>query len=958
MTDPHTELGPVARAFEAELRELARQHGVIVWLDKHGVYTSYFDGLAQRVASGEFPFPVLRYRGSFLQLMLELDGQADGADMRPLILHMPGHTEDEIARTPVYELYRAGRRERKALTTLARDAAQGRVRPAAIDAMVEAGLDSLDAADAWLDAQLSGIGGTPRVQLPVLGATALYDDMVSGGSVSRSLSDPAMQQALCDHLERTLGIDAAWRKTMDDGDLAHADTFSHLMSSWALSVEFVHDLTRAPLDAQLLPLTKLPPALVTSSCELARHLRAQHPQSYARDADDLEGRLEAESQNATAKDLGKIDTFRFEDRKVFEATIEALNAQQWQKAAEYSAGRTEAESFWVRHEQSRRTSWQLVRMAAALGLAVAEQAKLLEGAASLEEAARRYATAGYTVDRAQRELEQARGQLPFVQLIEFPVLRGCLDGLRVVYRQWADSQALRFNALCQQHGFLPEAAALQRTLFDDIVKPAADQSLTAYFMVDALRFEMATQLRDWLTKESGARVELSPRFAELPTLTEVGMNVLAPVARNGRLQPDINAKGIRGFRVAEARVADPKARQKTMHERVGGETCPWLSLEELLDRDVTSLRQSMARARLVVVHAEGIDKAGEKGVGLRHFEDELQRLRAACARLREAGVRHFVITADHGFLLQDDTTRSPLAHGRKTDPKRRHVIDVVGADHTGEVRVSTSELRYDTHEVHFMFPANTMPFDTGDKTKDFLHGGNSLQERLIPVLTIQYKHPAGGEGTRFAVEATPLAGVLGLHRLQGKAIQATQTTLGFTSRRTLELRLVALDDPKVTVEVVDAPGARLEAGAIVATVDTPFEVLFRLSGPTPLRTKVRIEHVTGTVDLEPLILERRFSVDVVATATSSGLIASPATSSPAANEQAQWLADLPDGGVRRVFEHIHRFGGINEADATEMLGGPRQFRRFSQQFEQYAERAPFGIRIDVSSGQKRYVREA
>ena len=82
-----------------------------------------------------------------------------------------------------------------------------------------------------------------------------------------------------------------------------------------------------------------------------------------------------------------------------------------------------------------------------------------------------------------------------------------------------------------------------------------------------------------------------------------------------------------------------------------------------------------------------------------------------------------------------------------------------------------------------------------------------------------------------------------------------------------------------------------------------------------------------------------------------------AMSDDSTGTDTDWLQDLPEGGVRMVFEHIHRFGAINEADATGMVGSPRKFRRFSQDFERYAERAPFEIRIDVSSGQKRYVRE-
>ena len=61
---------------------------------------------------------------------------------------MPGFNEEDMARTPLYELYRSGRRFRLALPTLVRNAAQGKVTPVAIDDAQQAGLPNLDKADA------------------------------------------------------------------------------------------------------------------------------------------------------------------------------------------------------------------------------------------------------------------------------------------------------------------------------------------------------------------------------------------------------------------------------------------------------------------------------------------------------------------------------------------------------------------------------------------------------------------------------------------------------------------------------------------------------------------------------------------------------------------------------------------------------------------------------------------
>ena len=181
-----------------------------------------------------------------------------------------------------------------------------------------------------------------------------------------------------------------------------------------------------------------------------------------------------------------------------------------------------------------------------------------------------------------------------------------------------------------------------------------------------------------------------------------------------------------------------------MHDRVGGPTCPWLTLDEVLNREVAGIKQSVVRARLVVIHSREIDEAGEKGAGLAVFDLVLQKLRAAWRLLREAGVRRFVITADHGFLLLDESAGAAQPHGRKIDPSRRHVISLVAADHPGEVRVALADLGYEGAEGQLMFPESTAVFDTGQQAGNFVHGGNSLQERAIPVLTLVHRTAAGG----------------------------------------------------------------------------------------------------------------------------------------------------------------------------------------------------------------------
>lgn len=53
-------------------RQVAAQvrKGLVVWLDKDGLYTEFVDQLAERRAQGLFFAPVLAHRGSFLELLI------------------------------------------------------------------------------------------------------------------------------------------------------------------------------------------------------------------------------------------------------------------------------------------------------------------------------------------------------------------------------------------------------------------------------------------------------------------------------------------------------------------------------------------------------------------------------------------------------------------------------------------------------------------------------------------------------------------------------------------------------------------------------------------------------------------------------------------------------------------------------------------------------------------------
>jgi hypothetical protein len=946
------ELGPVSATLEAELRNKVRQSGILLWLDPQDNFTGIADRLTALRSAGSLPYEVHAFRGSFLELMLETEQLEGGVEMTPLLIHLPGLNEESVRETPLLELYFAGKRYQKAIKTLVNDAAGGRVRTEQIAAFRDGGAFTLEEADAWLAELLADRDGGLASHLRALSLPAVFDDLLGGGFVASRIVAAEDRSVLWERFAAWTGLPATWSEEVLPPGAPRAEDVAFAAAGWALAVEYVDDLKRPPVAARLQAARGLPRPVVDSCRALAAHLRERHKAFYRRTADETEAILRDEVEIARAEDLGKIDTFRFEEDKVLGGAIEALGRSDWQSASDWASARDAGASFWLRDDPSRRSAWLLVADASLLGIAIEVAGSSLDARGDMERAVDRYTAVGSRVDRAHRHLEQRRAALLYPPLPEFESLRATLDRVRSLWRDWADLWSVDFNELCKARGFLPNTLLQQRAIFDEVVKPLALESgTTALFVVDAFRFEMGEELYATLADTPATTVQLRPRLAELPSVTEVGMNVLAPVADRGKLRPAISEGKVLGFSTGEFRVSDPESRKRAMHDRVGGPTCPLLTLEDVVTRESTSLKQSIARARLVVVHSDEIDRAGERGVGPAVFDQVMQKLRAAWRLLRDAGVRRFVLTADHGFLLIDEGARGAQPHGRKVDPKRRHVFSAVAADHPGEVRVPLAELGYDSSE-QLMFPESTAVFDTGRRPTGFVHGGNSLQERVIPVLTLVHRTAVGGSNTHYVVLATAKEGVGGMHCVEIKVLAPPQGELGFGGVPELELALRVPELPEVRAEPCQTRGgAKIAAGSIVATVGEPFELFFRLTGPADARVLVEIHHQGAEAEVAPCVVDGRFAV----TAPRGTQELAPRATTVETNPG--WLSILPEGGVRQLFEHLAVHGAVTEVEASTMLGGPRELRRFANRFEEYAAKAPFGVRIDVIGGVKRYVRE-
>lgn len=952
-------LGPVTTILEAEVKQWLRNYGIVVWLDKDGTYTSYVDSLVDRHAQQDFFAPVMPFRGSYLDLLFALEPYGDKLDPEPLLIHMPGHTEQTITKTPLLELYRAGTRYRRALDTLVREAATGKLPPDSIETYVSQQLSDLSEADRWLSSTLTAPADDIDHYLAGLSSEWVLDGLLGIEPAFRAkLDSPTCYPILLNYLHRQTGLGDRFRQFYLGDSPLSLQSIGELFAAWLLGVEYANDLTRPPHLEVLQPLTQLSGPLLKTCHSLITHLRDRHPKIYIEQANTVATVLADEFEAMRPEDLGKIDTFKQEETAILTSAIEALQAGQWQQAHNWATVRNQSQSFWLKRDRQRRVVWSLVEIAAHLGCLIAEAPTSLQAVYTLREALDRYTQSGYRIDNAHRHLEQKRLKQLDTTLPHFTLLQSALDRLRILYRQWADTLAEEFTALCEREGFLPEAELQQRTLYEQVVHPLTQaKGKVAVFLIDAFRYEMAAELLPQF-EGAGTQVSLKGRLAELPTLTAVGMNALAPVSQGGKLTLG-GASGFGGFKTGEYTVRSPKDRARAMGERsvdnvaTGRTRTLSVPLGDICTRSTEDLKRTLSPVELVVVHSKEIDDAGEAEVGLASFETWLSQIKAAWNHLKGIGIQHFVLTADHGFLLLTDSTQTPVPYGKKSDPQRRHILTDDPRQEDGSVTVSLAALGYTGRSGYLLFHRDTAVFDTG-KNSTFIHGGNSLQERVIPVLTISHRHQGSTMAAQYVVEVDVAAPVVGLNRIRLRIRPApeTQGVLQFegASQISLALRVPQRDD--ITVLIKDVAGASIDNQVILLKKDQDWaEIFFELIGANDERVKVEVFHPDGLEQVTPVSTSSFFDV--------SGRGAALPTAKPAprsAPDETDWEGAIADEGARQVFIHIYRHGSITEVEIIQMLGNPRQARRFARDLEIYLSQVPFAVRVESTGSGKRYVK--
>jgi hypothetical protein len=517
---------------------------------------------------------------------------------------------------------------------------------------------------------------------------------------------------------------------------------------YVLAGEFRSDLHCAPppsVEAVPSPGTMDEKAAVR---EVARRMRSAFVGAYPALADRVEDELGLRSAGVPAESLGAIDTFRFEEALLLAHCHQLVAGRRFDPAITLVAEREH--SFWLDRDVGRKAQWEVCRCMAELGIAAtAIRAEVRKANADPSKWIDAYTVTGgwHRLDRAQRRLET------WVAKLDDEPDERALGVVRRAYEDCCNEMADGFTKAMVKAGWVVAKPMPQTRVYSEVV--AERPKPVAYFLVDAMRFEMGVELSGRLPY--GAEVSVRSAIAALPSITPVGMAALQPAASSSFSV--VEQGGKLGARIDDAFLPDVVARRKFASGRVP--KLVDLTLDELLSLQPSKLSKKVDGAPLVIVRSQEIDHAGEAGFVFQArqiMDTVIDNVARSIRKLSAAGIKHFVVAADHGHLFfasdRDESMRVDAPGGDEVDLHRRCWIGRGGTTPANCVRVSASALGYDS-DLDFVFPAGCGVFRAGGDLA-YLHGGPTLQELVVPVLSIRLERSGPPRGKPEAVTVTGL----------------------------------------------------------------------------------------------------------------------------------------------------------------------------------------------------------
>lgn len=350
---------------------------------------------------------------------------------------------------------------------------------------------------------------------------------------------------------------------------------------------------------------------------------------------------------------------------------------------------------------------------------------------NLDEIINNYRNNDYLIDYEYRRFYYFYDTIENTQ--SFETLRTLVENIYT--NEYLEKQIYNWNlgiSEKQYNNILP----LQRNFYDKYVKNINVR--TVVIISDAMRYEVGMDLFNRMSDNPNCTAKIDVMLGVLPSYTKLGMASLLP---HNTITMTDDFKVI----VDDINCDNIVNRQKVIQNHCENSIC--LQFDDIKSLNTNELRDIFTGKQVIYVYHNQIDARGDKAnteneVFVACEEAVLEIMSFINKVSKSANTNRFIVTSDHGFIYKRDKLEESdkienIIDDTKSFVNRRFIISEKSLKYNGVSSVDMGYVLGNDDNKNIYFPVTDNVFKVSGGGQNYVHGGSSPQEMLIPVIDIK-----------------------------------------------------------------------------------------------------------------------------------------------------------------------------------------------------------------------------
>ncbi len=347
---------------------------------------------------------------------------------------------------------------------------------------------------------------------------------------------------------------------------------------------------------------------------------------------------------------------------------------------------------------------------------------------------------------------------------------------------------------------------------------------------DALRYEVASELLSELHNDAKNTAVIRYQLASLPSKTSVGMANLLPgmlfTFNQGKIQ--IDGKSVEGIENRQQLLAMAKPDSIA------------IQFSDLKGMNRDQMRE-LFKNQVIYIYHDVIDSTGDKKSSERRtlsaVKEAISELKILLPKIHHTyNVAKILITSDHGFLYNDreiqEKDKEEAVSAAATMSGNRYEIGskLVKYDLGYQVPIAATTKFRD--KIFVVTPASVNRYKKSGVGHQFVHGGGSLQELVVPVIESSRKIEEVTQKVKPILvkkgDLRIVSSILRVHLLQEKKVSRWEKEVILSVGLYKDLKLVSNEATVTMDSTADAPSERTRRVELTLSHDAARESILKL----------------------------------------------------------------------------------------------------------------------------------